>query len=142
VDAQLPLVMALDDPGAMPGVVGGKGASLARLARAGFRWIDDQLAGLHGSAHDADALLASQEAARAAAWGRLARQDPRKAAAARKLVARWAVAAVPARPPRRRPGPDSIDGPPMSLGQHRWIVRRLWLLVRLCFEAFKIAFGL
>ncbi len=34
--AQVPLVMALDDPGAAPGVVGGKGASLARLARAGF----------------------------------------------------------------------------------------------------------
>ena len=34
--AQVPLVMALDDPGAVPGVVGGKGASLARLARAGF----------------------------------------------------------------------------------------------------------
>ena len=30
-------VMALDDPGAATGVVGGKGASLARLARAGFR---------------------------------------------------------------------------------------------------------
>src|SRR6202050_1600343 len=29
--------MALDDPGAAPGAVGGKGASLARLARAGFR---------------------------------------------------------------------------------------------------------
>ncbi len=36
MDAQAPLVMALDDPGAAPGVVGGKGASLARLARAGF----------------------------------------------------------------------------------------------------------
>ena len=35
--AQVPLVMALDDPGAVPGVVGGKGASLARLVRAGFR---------------------------------------------------------------------------------------------------------
>jgi len=35
--AQLPLVMALDDPGAGPGVVGGKGALLARLVRAGFR---------------------------------------------------------------------------------------------------------
>ena len=33
----MPLVMALDDPGATPGVAGGKGASLARLARAGFR---------------------------------------------------------------------------------------------------------
>ena len=37
MDAWVPLVMALDDPGAAPGVVGGKGASLARLARAGFR---------------------------------------------------------------------------------------------------------
>ena len=36
MDGQAPLVMALDDPGAAPGVVGGKGASLARLARAGF----------------------------------------------------------------------------------------------------------
>jgi rifampicin phosphotransferase len=34
---QVPLVLALDDPGAVPEVVGGKGASLARLARAGFR---------------------------------------------------------------------------------------------------------
>ncbi len=52
-------------------------------------WIDDQLAALHNTARDADALLANQEAARAAAWERLARQDPKKAAAARKLVARW-----------------------------------------------------
>ena len=37
MDAQVPLVMALDDLGAVPGVAGGKGASLARLARAGFR---------------------------------------------------------------------------------------------------------
>jgi rifampicin phosphotransferase len=29
--------MALDDPGAVPAVAGGKGASLARLVRAGFR---------------------------------------------------------------------------------------------------------
>ena len=36
MDAQVPLVMALDDPGAVPEVAGGKGASLARLARAGF----------------------------------------------------------------------------------------------------------
>jgi pyruvate,water dikinase len=36
VGAEVPLVMALDDPGAVLGVVGGKGASLARLARAGF----------------------------------------------------------------------------------------------------------
>ncbi len=56
-------------------------------------WIDDQLAALHGTARDADTLLASQEAARAAAWERLARQDPKKAAAARKLIARWAPVA-------------------------------------------------
>ena len=56
-------------------------------------WIDDQLAALRGTARDADALLAHQEAARAAAWERLARQDPRKTAAARKLVARWAPVA-------------------------------------------------
>jgi len=53
-------------------------------------WIDDQLAALSDTARDADALLASTEAARAAAWERLERQDPGKAAAARKLVARWA----------------------------------------------------
>ena len=35
--AQGPLVMALDDADAVPAMVGGKGASLARLARAGFR---------------------------------------------------------------------------------------------------------
>jgi rifampicin phosphotransferase len=53
-------------------------------------WIDDQLAALHDTAHDADALLADQEAARAAAWERLAQRDPHKAAAARKLITRWA----------------------------------------------------
>ncbi len=56
-------------------------------------WIDDQLAALREGARDADALLANQEAARAAAWQRLAQQDPRKAAAAGKLVARWAPVA-------------------------------------------------
>jgi pyruvate,water dikinase len=56
-------------------------------------WIDDQLAALRDTTHDAGALLANQEAARAAAWKRLARQDPKKAAAARKLVARWAPVA-------------------------------------------------
>ena len=56
-------------------------------------WIDDQLAALRDTAHDADALLADQEAARAAAWERLVRQDPKKAAAARKLIARWAPVA-------------------------------------------------
>jgi phosphohistidine swiveling domain-containing protein len=56
-------------------------------------WIDDQLAALHDTPRDVGTLLANQEAARAAAWDRLAGQDPKKAAAARKLVARWAPAA-------------------------------------------------
>jgi rifampicin phosphotransferase len=56
-------------------------------------WIDDQLAALRDSAHDADTLLANQEAARAAAWERLAQDDSRKAATARRLVARWAPVA-------------------------------------------------
>ena len=56
-------------------------------------WIDDQLAALHDTPRDVGTLLANQEAARAAAWDRLARQDPKKAAAARKLVARWAPVA-------------------------------------------------
>ena len=56
-------------------------------------WIDDQLAALHDTPRDVGTLLANQEAARAAAWERLARQDPKKAAAARKLIARWAPVA-------------------------------------------------
>jgi pyruvate,water dikinase len=56
-------------------------------------WIDDQLAALRATAHEADALVADREAARAATWDRLTRQDPKKAAAARKLVARWAPVA-------------------------------------------------
>ncbi len=56
-------------------------------------WIDDQIAALRDTAHDADALLANQETARAAAWERLAQHDPRKAAMARKLIARWAPVA-------------------------------------------------
>ncbi len=56
-------------------------------------WVDDQLAALGGADHDADALLATQQAARTAAWERLARSDPRKASAARKLITRWAPAA-------------------------------------------------
>ena len=56
-------------------------------------WIDGPLAAVGDSAHDADTLLANQEAARAAAWERLAREDPKKAAVARKLIARWAPVA-------------------------------------------------
>ena len=44
----------------------------------------------HDAARDADALLASQDAARAASWQRLADYDPRKAASVRKLITRWA----------------------------------------------------
>ena len=57
-------------------------------------WPDVQLAALPGTdgetVRDADALLAGQQKARAAAWERLARSDPWKAAAARKLITRWA----------------------------------------------------
>jgi phosphohistidine swiveling domain-containing protein len=65
-------------------------------------WPDDQLAARHGTdrdavrdavpdtVRDADALLAGQQEARAAAWERLARSDPWKATAARKLIMRWA----------------------------------------------------
>ena len=60
-------------------------------------WVDDQLAALggadHDAARDADALLATQQAARTAVWERLSRSDPRKATAARKLITRWAPAA-------------------------------------------------
>ena len=60
-------------------------------------WVDDQLATLggadHDAARDADALLATQQAARTAVWERLSRSDPRKATAARKLITRWAPAA-------------------------------------------------
>jgi rifampicin phosphotransferase len=52
-------------------------------------WIDSQVAALHDTARDADTLLADQQAARAAAWERLERQDPKQAAAARKIIARW-----------------------------------------------------
>lgn len=52
-------------------------------------WIDKQLATIQDPAHDAGARLASQEAARASAWERLRQDEPKKAAAARKLVARW-----------------------------------------------------
>ena len=56
-------------------------------------WIDSQLAALRDTANDAEALLAKQDAARAAAWQRLTERDPRKAAAARKIIARWAPVA-------------------------------------------------
>jgi rifampicin phosphotransferase len=51
-------------------------------------WIDEQLAAFRHT--DTEAVLAKQEAARAAAWKRLAQHDPKKAAAARKIVTRWA----------------------------------------------------
>jgi phosphohistidine swiveling domain-containing protein len=62
-------------------------------------WIDDQIAALQGTALqgtalqgtalDARAMLANQETARVAAWRRLARQHPQKAAAARNIITRW-----------------------------------------------------
>jgi rifampicin phosphotransferase len=56
-------------------------------------WIDAQLAAARDPARDAGALLAAQDASRAAAWDRLGRRDPRQAAAARRLIARWAAVA-------------------------------------------------
>jgi pyruvate,water dikinase len=61
-------------------------------------WPDGQLGALPGAlpgtdrdtVRDADVLLARQQEARAAAWERLARSDPWKATAARKLIMRWA----------------------------------------------------
>lgn len=51
-------------------------------------WLDGQLAA--AARTDVDALLARQEAARAAAWERLERRSPRKAAAIRAKRDRWA----------------------------------------------------
>jgi rifampicin phosphotransferase len=53
-------------------------------------WIDHQLAALHGTARDAGSLLASREAARAAAWEQLVQRDPKRASEVRRLIARWA----------------------------------------------------
>ena len=120
-EADSALLLSGQQPGGTPLASLGPVTSLARLARGeidrdtfarqyGHRgshevelsiprpaedpaWIDSQLAAVSSTAHDADALLATQEAARAAAWERLGRQDRRKAAAARKLVGRWAPVA-------------------------------------------------
>ena len=53
-------------------------------------WIDAQLAALQDTTLDAKAMLAKQEAARVAAWKRLAERDPRKAASVRNIITRWA----------------------------------------------------
>ena len=53
-------------------------------------WIDDQLAAIQDTSLDAKAMLANQEAARADAWQRLEQHDPKKAAAARHIITRWA----------------------------------------------------
>lgn len=54
-------------------------------------WLDRQLAA--AAATDVGALLARQEQARAAAWERLERRSPRKAAAIRRRLDRWARSA-------------------------------------------------
>jgi phosphohistidine swiveling domain-containing protein len=77
-------------------------------------WADRELASLAAAAHDAEELLTRQEAARAAAWDRLSR-DPKKAAAARALVSRWAGAA------RAREGARS------ELARSFWVLRA-WIL--------------
>ncbi len=77
-------------------------------------WIDRQLAGLHDTSRSAEDLLASQDAARRAVWDRLG-QQPRKAAAARAMVTRWAQAV------RGREGARS------ELARAFWLLRA-WLL--------------
>ncbi|ROT31778.1 PEP/pyruvate-binding domain-containing protein [Micromonospora sp. HM5-17] len=52
-------------------------------------WIDAQLAGLRGQQIGAEALLASQEKARAQAWARFAARYPRRVARMRERVRRW-----------------------------------------------------
>jgi phosphohistidine swiveling domain-containing protein len=56
-------------------------------------WIDKQLAGLRSAKEGPDALLARQEAARAAAWKRLEARSPGRARAYRRKVDRWALVA-------------------------------------------------
>ena len=63
-------------------------------------WIDDQLAALGDTAHDADALLGGQERPRRRLEAAGA-PGPQKAAVARELIARWAPVTVTAR--RRDP---------------------------------------
>ena len=54
-------------------------------------WLDRQLTGLAGT--DVDALLARQEEVRTAAWARLERRSPRRAAALRRRLDRWSKTA-------------------------------------------------
>lgn len=56
-------------------------------------WIDGQLALVAGAPQAADALLARQTEARAAAWQRLAQRYPKKVAWARAMARRWSAAA-------------------------------------------------
>ncbi len=77
-------------------------------------WIDRQLAAVTDTARSAEDLLASQEMARRAVWDRLG-QQPRKAAAARAMVTRWAQAV------RAREGARS------ELARAFWLLRT-WLL--------------
>jgi phosphohistidine swiveling domain-containing protein len=77
-------------------------------------WIDRQLAAVKDTARSAEDLLASQEMARRAVWDRLG-QQPRKAAASRAMVTRWAQAV------RAREGARS------DLARAFWLLRT-WLL--------------
>jgi phosphohistidine swiveling domain-containing protein len=77
-------------------------------------WIDRELAAVKDTARSAEDLLATQETARRAVWDRLG-QQPRKAAAARAMVARWAEAV------RRREGARS------ELARAFWLLR-VWVV--------------
>ena len=56
-------------------------------------WIDEQLAGLAGSAHSAEELLTRREEQRQAVWARLAGRPPRQLARIRRMVNRWSAVA-------------------------------------------------
>jgi phosphohistidine swiveling domain-containing protein len=78
-------------------------------------WVDRQLTLVSGAPQAADALLARQQEARAAAWQRLAQRQPKKVARARAMARRWSAAA------RGREAARS------ELVRAMWVVRA-WLL--------------
>ena len=56
-------------------------------------WIDQQLSSLRQDKENVYALMARQETARQAAWGRVRQRMPQKEAAIRKQINRWSIKA-------------------------------------------------
>ena len=128
MDAQVPLVMALDDPGAAPGVAGGKGASLARLARAGFRvppgfhvttsaYLD--FIGRGGLREPVLAAMSAVDVSDAATFD----------AAAARIGDLFAGQPLPARRQPRSPGPTPASA---TTYQSRYGPRRQWRTCPAC----------